>query len=107
MTDTRIQIVSTIISAKWICPVRPQNTVLEDHSIIIDENRIIDVIETKKVASLYQTNQHFQLHHHIVTPGLIYLEDLPTINPLIHGLMTLFGRLKKNGSHLILSMTGH
>jgi hypothetical protein len=48
MTDTRIQIVSTIISAKWICPVRPRNTVLEDHSIIIDENRIIDVIETKK-----------------------------------------------------------
>jgi len=48
MTDTRIQLVSTIISAKWICPVRPQNTVLEDHSIIIDENRIIDVIETKK-----------------------------------------------------------
>jgi len=36
MTDTRIQLVSTIISAKWICPVRPQNTVLEDHSIIIE-----------------------------------------------------------------------
>ncbi len=82
MTDTRIQIVSTIISAKWICPVRPQNTVLEDHSIIIDENRIIDVIETKKVASLYQTNQHFQLHHHIVTPGLI--------NAHTHAAMNLF-----------------
>ena len=46
----RIHPVSTIISAKWICPVRPQNTVLEDHSIIIDEDRIIDIIETKKVA---------------------------------------------------------
>jgi len=48
MTDTRIQPVSTIISAKWICPVRPHNTVLEDHSIIIDEDRMIDIVETKK-----------------------------------------------------------
>jgi len=82
MTDTRIQPVSTIISAKWICPVRPHNTVLEDHSIIIDEDRIIDIIETKKVASLYQSNQHFQLHHHIVTPGLI--------NAHTHAAMNLF-----------------
>ena len=82
MTDTRIQPVSTIISAKWICPVRPHNTVLEDHSIIIDEDRIIDIVETKKVASLYQSNQHFQLHHHIVTPGLI--------NAHTHAAMNLF-----------------
>ena len=71
MPDSQIQHVSTIISAKWICPVRPLNITLEDHSIIIDQDRIIDIIETKKVTSLYQTTQHFQLHHHIVTPGLI------------------------------------
>ena len=71
MTASHIQHVSTIISAKWICPVRPINTTLEDHSIIIDQDCIVDIIETKNVASLYETDQHYQLHHHIVTPGLI------------------------------------
>ena len=51
MTAPHIQHVSTIISAKWICPVRPINTTLEDHSIIIDQDRIVDIIETKNVAS--------------------------------------------------------
>ena len=82
MSDSHIQQVSTIISAKWICPVRPLNVTLEDHSIIIDENRIIDIIETKKIASLYQSDQHVQLHHHIVTPGLI--------NAHTHAAMNLF-----------------
>ena len=82
MSDSHIQQVSTIISAKWICPVRPLNVTLEDHSIVIDENRIIDIIETKKIASLYQTHQHVQLHHHIVTPGLI--------NAHTHAAMNLF-----------------
>jgi len=82
MADSQIQHVSTIISAKWICPVRPHNITLEDHSIIIDQDRIIDIIETKKVSSLYQTTQHFQLHHHIVTPGLI--------NAHTHAAMNLF-----------------
>ena len=82
MSDSHIQQVSTIISAKWICPVRPLNVTLEDHSIIINENRIIDIIETKKIGSLYQTHQHVQLHHHIVTPGLI--------NAHTHAAMNLF-----------------
>jgi 5-methylthioadenosine/S-adenosylhomocysteine deaminase len=82
MGESSIQQVSTIISAKWICPVRPHNVILEDHSIILDENRIIDIIETKKIASLYQSDQHVQLHHHIVTPGLI--------NAHTHAAMNLF-----------------
>ncbi len=82
MTASHIQHVSTIISAKWICPVRPINTTLEDHSIIIDRDRIVDIIETKNVASLYETDQHYQLHHHIVTPGLI--------NAHTHAAMNLF-----------------
>ena len=82
MADPQVQHVSTIISAKWICPVRPHNITLEDHSIVIDQDRIIDIIETKKVASLYQTQEHFQFHHHIVTPGLI--------NAHTHAAMNLF-----------------
>jgi 5-methylthioadenosine/S-adenosylhomocysteine deaminase len=82
MADPHIQQVSTIISAKWICPVRPLNITLEDHSIIIDENRIIDIIETKNLASLYQSDEHVELHHHMVTPGLI--------NAHTHAAMNLF-----------------
>jgi len=82
MADPQVQHVSTIISAKWICPVRPHNITLDDHSIVIDQDRIIDIIETKKVASLYQAHEHFQLHHHIVTPGLI--------NAHTHAAMNLF-----------------
>jgi len=82
MAEPQIHHVSSIISAKWICPVRPHNLTLEDHSIVIDQGRIIDVIETKKVASLYQTYQHFQFHHHIVIPGLI--------NAHTHAAMNLF-----------------
>jgi 5-methylthioadenosine/S-adenosylhomocysteine deaminase len=82
MADPQVQHVSTIISAKWICPVKPHNITLEDHSIVIDQDRIIDIIETKKVVSLYQAYEHFQFHHHIVTPGLI--------NAHTHAAMNLF-----------------
>ncbi|MSQ80999.1 MAG: TRZ/ATZ family hydrolase [Candidatus Methylopumilus sp.] len=82
MAHSTMQNVSAIISTKWICPVRPLNHVLEDHSIVIDDHQIIDIIDTKKVDALYTTNQHYQLHHHIVTPGLI--------NTHTHAAMNLF-----------------
>jgi len=116
MGESHIRQVSTIISVKWICPLRPHNVTLEDHSIIIDENRIIDIIETKKIASLYQSDQHIQLHHHIVTPGLINAHTHAAMNlfrgfaddqPLHTWLHESIWPLEKNGLHQTLFMRGH
>lgn len=35
-----------IINARWVVPVIPANTVYENYSIIIDNERIVDILPT-------------------------------------------------------------
>lgn len=80
----------TRIDASWIIPIEPVGTVWQDHSVIINEGRIIDILPQADAATTYQTNAHTVLDHHILTAGLInahthaamnllrgYADDLP------------------------------
>ena len=66
-----IKKVNSIISASWIFTADKNNTLLEDHSIVILEDEILDILPTKNVFDGYEANEVFALSEHIIMPGFI------------------------------------
>lgn len=66
-----MQSIDLLISAKHILPVIPDNTVLEDHAIAINNGRIIAIKPRDKALTLYDAKSHSEFNQHIVMPGLI------------------------------------
>jgi len=77
-----IKKVNTIISPTWIYTADKNNTVLEDYSIVVEEDEILDIHPTKNVFDTYDANDVFVLSDHIITPGFI--------NNHTHTAMSLF-----------------
>ena len=63
--------IQTLLSAGTVLPVDPQDSILVDHSIAIDQGRIIDLLPTAEALQQYQANQHIEYDEHILMPGLI------------------------------------
>ncbi len=73
--------VDTIISPKWIATASHQG-LLTDHSIIVHNSTILDLLPTKEIHTRYQSNKHVILDNQIITPGFV--------NTHGHAAMTLF-----------------
>ncbi|MAR99939.1 MAG: N-ethylammeline chlorohydrolase [Nitrosomonadales bacterium] len=74
--------VSTIISATWIYTSNSKNELLSNYSIVIKNDKIIDLVLQDEVFEKYEANEVYQLTDHIITPGLI--------NTHTHVAMSLF-----------------
>ena len=66
-----MQNIHTLLTAKYIVPVEPENTVLQDYSIAINNGRILDICPAAQATQLYTPQSHFEYEHHILMPGLI------------------------------------
>ena len=66
-----IKKVNSIISATWIYTADKDNTLLDDHAIVILEDEIFDILPTKDVFDKYEADDVFALSDHIIIPGLI------------------------------------
>jgi 5-methylthioadenosine/S-adenosylhomocysteine deaminase len=73
--------VDTLIEARWIIPVEPANTVLYDHSIAIDGDRIVAVLPTAEARQRFVARNYHRLTDHALMPGLVNLHT--------HAAMTL------------------
>ena len=73
--------VDLIIDAKWVLTVDDANTVHQDHSIVINDKRILKVVPSASVAGQFQAVEHVKLPHHVVLPGFV--------NAHTHAAMTL------------------
>jgi 5-methylthioadenosine/S-adenosylhomocysteine deaminase len=76
------QSVSTIIHARWVIPVVPQNCVLDNHSVVISGQQIVDILPSAEVATKYTAKEEYTLENHALLPGLI--------NAHGHSAMSLF-----------------
>ena len=63
--------VNSIISASWIYTADKNNSLLDEHSIVILEDEIFDILPTKSVFDKYEADDVFALSDHIIIPGLI------------------------------------
>lgn len=62
---------SFIAVARWIIPVVPANTVLENHALVVEKGRISALMPATDAVSQYHGLERIELDHHILIPGLI------------------------------------
>ena len=72
----------TVISARWIVPVEPDDTVLEHHSLVVEGSRIKDLLPTESALEKYPQAARVERNTHVLIPGLI--------NSHTHASMSLF-----------------
>ncbi len=82
MTPQSVTQVDCLINARWVIPVIPHGVVLNNHSLAITGNRIVDLLSTKDARLRYKPKTTFELDSHAIIPGLI--------NAHGHAAMTLF-----------------
>ena len=64
--------VDTLISARYLIPVLPENTVLENQCLAIRGEHILDIFPSSELATKgYQAARHLELGQHILLPGLV------------------------------------
>ncbi len=63
----------TLITARWIVPVVPQNAKLEHHALVIAQGAIIDLLPASAALERYPATRVIDLPNHVVIPGLINL----------------------------------
>ncbi len=73
--------VDTLIHARWIIPVEPKNTVYENYSIAIKDDKISRLLPTVDARKKYTATTVHELRQHALIPGLI--------NAHTHAAMTL------------------
>lgn len=74
-------VVDSLIHARWIIPVEPESVTYEHHTLVIDGDRIIDLLPTELAKQKYQGATTENLANHALLPGLI--------NSHTHAAMTL------------------
>ena len=74
--------VDTLINARWVIPVVPQNTVYEHYAVAINAGKIADILPANIAKKQYSPIETLSLDDHALLPGLI--------NSHTHAAMTLF-----------------
>jgi 5-methylthioadenosine/S-adenosylhomocysteine deaminase len=63
--------IDSLIHARWIIPVQPDGTVLEHHSLAIQDGRILDILPQHEARSRYQADHVIERGDHVLIPGLV------------------------------------
>lgn len=71
MADHSKKNANVIVSATWIFTADDQGRLLKDHSVVIQDDIIIDLLPTESVFDFYDSNEVYSLSDHILIPGLI------------------------------------
>ena len=73
--------IDTLLSARWIIPVEPAETILQDHAIAIDKGIITAILPVTEANEKYCPSERIALDNHALIPGLVNLHT--------HAAMTL------------------
>ena len=74
--------VDTLLHARWIIPVEPDNAVHEYHSLAVKDGRIHALLPAREARGRYRADVELDLAEHALIPGLI--------NAHTHAAMSLF-----------------
>src|SRR5207342_3160222 len=70
-----------IIAARWVVPVEPAGSVLEDRAVVVREGRIVALMPAEAARLAYSATRWVNLPAHVLMPGLVNLHT--------HAAMTL------------------
>ena len=74
-----------IISARWLLPITPAKTILENHAVVIQSEKIIDICSNSLAIENYQAAEQVVLDEHVLLPGFVNLHTHAAMN-LMRGL---------------------
>ena len=74
--------IDTLLHAKWVIPVDNKHRYLQDHSIAVDQGKIVDILPTDLANKKYRAKTSRRYQQHALMPGLI--------NSHTHAAMNLF-----------------
>ena len=77
--------IDTLINAHWVIPVEPEGTALEDHSVAVDNGRIIDILPREAAQQRFDPASTLDRRDHAVLPGLVNAHTHAAMN-LLRGL---------------------
>ncbi len=60
-----------LLSARYLVPVRPRRQLLHDHSVVLQGEKILDLLPTSEARARYQQAPETVLESHVLLPGLI------------------------------------
>ena len=63
--------VDLIIQARWIIPVEPESVTYENHALVVNDGKIVDLLPSINAIQKYQATMLEKLDEHVVMPGLI------------------------------------
>lgn len=63
--------IDSLIHASWVIPVEPKGVVLKNHSIVIQDGHILDILPSSEAESKYKAEHHVDRTGHALIPGLI------------------------------------
>jgi 5-methylthioadenosine/S-adenosylhomocysteine deaminase len=59
------------IEVRWIVPMTARNEVLEDHSLVVRDGRILDILPSATAIERYSATAVLQRSSHLLMPGMI------------------------------------
>jgi 5-methylthioadenosine/S-adenosylhomocysteine deaminase len=63
--------VDTLLHCRWIAPVEPVAQVLEQHTLVVHEGRILDLLPSDQARAIYRAETEHELDSHLLTPGFV------------------------------------
>jgi len=80
-----MQTIDTLIHARWVIPVEPDDTVMDHHSVAIHDGRIVAIVPRAEAEARYQAGAVHTLDQHALIPGLVNTHTHVAMN-LMRGL---------------------
>ncbi|MCK8515963.1 TRZ/ATZ family hydrolase [Methylonatrum kenyense] len=77
--------IDTLIHGRWVIPVDPDDSVLTDHSVAVNDGRILDILPTEAARERYQADTVVDRGQQAILPGLINAHTHAAMN-LMRGL---------------------
>lgn len=63
--------VVNLLSPRFLVPVRPRGQVLQNHSVVIQNQRILEILPTDEARNKYPGMEESVLADHVLMPGLV------------------------------------
>ncbi|BBA34198.1 5-methylthioadenosine [Methylocaldum marinum] len=64
-------LIDTLLKARWIIPVEPDRTVLDNHALAVHGGRIIDILPIPEADAKYQAASVESFDRHALIPGFV------------------------------------
>lgn len=71
-----------VVHARWVAPIAPSNTLLENHALVVNAGRIVDLLPSPLADQKWQTQQRITLNTHLLTPGFVNAHTHAAMNLL-------------------------